>query len=100
MVFSSPAWVPDIPWEIPDSIPLGQVALAGLNGVSEKSATDVLLVDGVSGKSYSRADLNQRVEWLAGGLAKELGWSTNDGSPWDKVVAIYSLNTVRISSTV
>ncbi|KAH6855930.1 hypothetical protein B0I37DRAFT_366142 [Chaetomium sp. MPI-CAGE-AT-0009] len=94
MVFLSPAWVPDIPWEIPDSIPLGQVALAGLNSGSEKRASDVLLVDCLSGKSYSRADLNQRVEWLAGGLAKELGWSTNEGSPWDKVVAIYSLNTI------
>ncbi|KAK3290800.1 uncharacterized protein B0H64DRAFT_368292 [Chaetomium fimeti] len=94
MVFSSPAWVPDIPWEIPDSIPLGQATLAGLNGDSEKSATDVLLVDPISGKSYSRADLKQRVEWLAGGVAKELGWSTNEGSPWDKVVAIYSLNTI------
>lgn len=88
--------MPDIPWEIPDSIPLGQFSLAGLNDGPEKGAADLLLVDFLSGKSYSRADLHQRVEYLAGGLAKEFGWSPNEGSPWDKVVAIYSLNTVRI----
>ncbi|KAH6632038.1 hypothetical protein F5144DRAFT_592886 [Chaetomium tenue] len=93
MVFSSPAWVPDIPWDIPDSIPLGQFSLAGLNDGSD---SDVLLVDGLSGKSYSRADLHQRVECVAGGLAKEFGWSPDEGSPWDKVVAIYSLNTIDL----
>ncbi|KAK0701266.1 hypothetical protein B0H67DRAFT_595721 [Lasiosphaeris hirsuta] len=94
MVFSSPDWVPDIPWEIPDSIPLSQFVLEGVKSASHQEATEALIVDGLSGKSYSRSDLHERVEWLAGGLSKELGWSTNKGSPWDKVAAIYSLNTI------
>jgi len=95
MVFSSPDWASDIPWEIPDSIPLGQFSLEGLARNSQPESTKPLLIDGISGKSYSRVELHERVEFLAGGLAKELGWSPNKGSPWEKVVAIYSLNTVR-----
>jgi len=95
MVFSSPDWASDIPWEIPDSIPLGQFSLEGLARNSQQESTRPLLIDGISGKSYFRAELHERVEFLAGGLAKELGWSPNEGSPWEKVVAIYSLNTVR-----
>jgi len=95
MVFSTPDWVPNIPWEIPDSLPLGQFALDGLDATFHRDPAKPLVVDGITGKSYSRDVLRQRVEWLAGGLARKLGWSVNEGSPWDKVVAIYSLNTVR-----
>lgn len=35
-----------------------------------------------------------RVESLAKGLAKEFGWSPNQGTEWDKVVGIFALNTV------
>ena len=94
MVFSSPDWVSDITWEIPDSVPLGQFTLNGLDANFQRDSTKPLVVDGITGKSYSRDDIQQRVEWLAAGLARELGWSVNEGSPWDKVVAIYSLNTV------
>lgn len=98
MVYSSPAWVPNLSLDdIPDSVTLAQFTLDG-DSSSRNDVTRALLVDGISGKSYSRKTLHQRVEWLAAALAKDLGWSIiNDASPsspWDRVVAICSLNTV------
>ena len=94
MVFSSPAWVPPIPGKIPDSVPLSTFSLSGSDDVVGQDASRPLLADGLSGKTFSRGVLRQRVESLARALAQRLGWSPNEGSPWDKVVAIHSLNSV------
>ncbi|KAK4169041.1 hypothetical protein QBC43DRAFT_296370 [Cladorrhinum sp. PSN259] len=95
MVFTSPAWVPSIKGDIPDSISLGQFTLEGHRDATfQILSKHKLFVDGITGKSYSREILGQRMEWLACALAKNLGWSVNEGSPWDRVVAIYCLNTI------
>ncbi len=94
MVFSNPAWVPPIPGEVPDSVPLSTFSLRGSDDVAGQDASRALLADGLSGKTFSRETLRQRVESLARALAQRLGWSPNEGSPWDKVVAIHSLNSV------
>lgn len=39
-------------------------------------------------------DVKDRVEYLARGLAKELGFQPNKGNEWDKVIAVFSVNTV------
>lgn len=83
-----------MPGEIPDSVPLGTFSLSGRDDVVGQDASRPLLVDGLSGKAFSRATLRQRVESLARALAQRLGWSPNEGSPWDKVVAIHGLNSV------
>jgi hypothetical protein len=98
MVFSSPTWVPAIPGEVPDSVPLSTFAQLGKGDVVGQDANRPLLADGLSGKAFSRETLRQRVESLARALAQRLGWSPNEGSPWDKVVAIHSLNSVRVCS--
>jgi ribosome assembly protein SQT1 len=49
---------------------------------------------GLTGRSYSALDLADRVEFLARSLAKEFGWQPNRGSEWDKIIGIYSFNTV------
>lgn len=53
---------------------------------------------GISGKSYTVSQQAQRVELLARTLSKELGWQPNTGTEWEKVMGIFSLNTVRQSS--
>lgn len=52
---------------------------------------------GLTGKQYSALEVKERVDYLARGLAKELGWSPNGGTEWDKVVGVFSVNTVRLS---
>ena len=52
---------------------------------------------GLNGVGYSALHVRDRVEHLARALNKEFGWDPNSGSEWDKVVCVFSLNTVRIS---
>ncbi|KAL4773244.1 hypothetical protein BDW60DRAFT_222007 [Aspergillus nidulans var. acristatus] len=94
MVFSSPSWVPQIPCEIPDSIPVGQFALEGNTNLPPQCGGRPPFVCAITGKSYSTKVLVDRVEFLSRSLAQELGWSPNEGEPEDKVVGIYSWNTL------
>jgi acyl-CoA synthetase (AMP-forming)/AMP-acid ligase II len=56
---------------------------------------------GLSGKTFTSLEVRERVEHLARGLAKELGFQPNKGSEWDKVIAVFSVNTVStVSSSV
>ncbi|KAM3544151.1 hypothetical protein ARSEF1564_002892 [Beauveria bassiana] len=89
MVFSSPAWVPSLDQSAPDQTTVGDFVLS--NHVTPKK--DAPFLDAISGHIYTMEMLKTRVDCLARGLAKDLDWSPNVGSPWDKVVAIYSLNT-------
>jgi len=50
---------------------------------------------GLSGRTYTTAQYHRRTDFLARALGKRLGWVPNKGSPWDKVLCVFSLNTVR-----
>lgn len=50
---------------------------------------------GLTGKAYSALEVKERIDHLARGLAKELGWQPNQGTEWDKVIGVFSVNTVR-----
>lgn len=96
MIFSSPSWVPPISGEIPSSVPIGQFALDRNVRLPPQPHGRGPFVDAISGKWHPGNTLEARVDLLARALAKDLGWSPNEASPWDKVVAIYSLNTVSL----
>lgn len=94
MVFTPPPWVPKIGGPIPDTLPVGEFVLNGDASRPPTGSGKAPFVDAISGQSYSVEDLADRVDRLARALSQELGWSPNEGSPLDKVVAIFSLNTV------
>ncbi len=48
----------------------------------------------MTGKTYTISEVKDRVDKLARGLSKELGLQPNKGSEWDKVIAVFSVNTV------
>lgn len=50
--------------------------------------------DGLSGRTYSALELRERIDYLARALSKELGWKPDQGSEWDKCIAVFSLNTI------
>lgn len=52
---------------------------------------------GLTGKTYTSLEIKERVDYLARGLAKELGFRPNEGSEWDKVIAVFSVNTVSVA---
>lgn len=54
----------------------------------------------MTGTSRTAEEVAQRVDLLARGLAKNVGFDPNDGTAWDRVVAIYALNTVTLLNFV
>lgn len=96
MVFKPPQWLPDFRLEsIPDSIPISEFILDEKYGRSPLEKSRKPFVCGITARGYTAAEVKLRVDYLARALARELGWEPNKGSEWDKVVAIFSLNTVR-----
>lgn len=97
MLFASPSWVPSIP-DVPESQPVGDFALGGDPNAIPQYAGRPPLVCASTGREYSLETLRERTEALARSLCKKFGWSPNEGQPWDKVVTIFSLNTVSHST--
>jgi len=94
MPFYPPSWVPKLPFDPPDSIGVADFVLDENYGRHPLGYSNAPFICGLSGKSYSALDVKERVEYLARGLAKELGFEPNKGSEWDKVIAVFALNTV------
>ena len=95
MVFTAPAWVPKLSQDPPDSIPLSEFILNEEYGRHPLHHSRPPFTCGLTGVEYTAADVRNRVSSLAQGLSKELGWLPNKGTEWDKVIGVFSVNTVR-----
>lgn len=49
---------------------------------------------GLTGKTYGIDEIRQRVTHLSKAISKRLDFAPNEGTEWEKVVALFSLNTV------
>ncbi|KAI1427374.1 hypothetical protein F5Y12DRAFT_783283 [Xylaria sp. FL1777] len=94
MVFTPPAWVPQLPFDPPDSIPLHEFVGNERYGRQPFGRSRNPFTCGLTGKTYTHAEFRERLELLARSLSKRLGWQPNEDTPWDKVIGLYSLNTV------
>lgn len=94
MPFTPPSWVPKLPFDPPDSISVGDFLLEERYGRHPLGYSFAPFTCGISGKEYSALEVKERVDFLARGLAKELGWKPNEGTEWDKVIGVFSVNTV------
>jgi len=94
MPFYPPPWVPELPFDPPDSIPICDFLLDEQYDRFPHRDSRPPFVCGLTGKSYSSTEVRERVDLLARGLAKELGWQPNKGTEWDKVIGVFSVNTV------
>ncbi|SPO01635.1 probable phenylacetyl-CoA ligase [Cephalotrichum gorgonifer] len=94
MVFHPPSWVPQLPIDPPDSVPLAEFMRQEQFGRHPSSHSRNPFTCGLTGRTYPVAEFFQRSELIARALAKRLGWSPNEGTAWDKVLAIFSLNTI------
>ncbi|KAF2454031.1 phenylacetyl-CoA ligase-like protein [Lineolata rhizophorae] len=94
MPFYPPAWVPELPHDPPDTITIADFILDEHYGRHPLGYSKAPFTCGVTGKEYSALDVKDRVDFLARGLAQELGWKVNEGSEYDKVIGVYSLNTI------
>ncbi|OAA75173.1 phenylacetyl-CoA ligase [Akanthomyces lecanii RCEF 1005] len=93
MVFQPPSWVPALP-EIPDSVPLSEFMYDERYGRWSTSKARNPYTCGVTGKTYTSKQVPERIDLLARAIAKRLGFSPNEGTEWDRVVAVYSVNTI------
>jgi hypothetical protein len=95
MPFTAPEWVPKLQEsDIPSSISLDRFMLSEQHGRHPISQSRPPFTCALSGKSYSATEIAERVDHLARALCDELGFKPDEGSEWDKVVAIFSLNTI------
>lgn len=94
MLFQPPSWVPQLPFDPPDSISIAEFMLEEHYGRNPLGYSRPMFTCGLSGKQYSALEVKERVDYLARGLAKELGWQANKGSEWDKVIGVFSVNTL------
>ncbi|KAL3418926.1 AMP-binding enzyme [Phlyctema vagabunda] len=95
MVFTPPSWVPSLDIkEVPDSISINQFMLDEAYGRRAHNKSQNPFTCGISGRTYTGAQMAGRVEHLARALSKEFGWQPNQGTEWDKVIGIFALNTV------
>jgi len=94
MVFTSPSWVPKLPFDLPNTVPIHDFMLTEAHGRYLISKSRNPYTCGLSSQTYSTAEVADRVDYLARGLSKELGWFPNKGTEWDKVIGVFALNTV------
>lgn len=80
----------------PTNITLGDFAL---NGSFPNRSDKPALITAHDGRSFTIAELKARVSHLATSLGDLLGWSPKAPiEPWDKVVALFAVNSVSIMS--
>ncbi|KAL8851168.1 MAG: hypothetical protein Q9221_003888 [Calogaya cf. arnoldii] len=94
MVFTSPQWVPKLPFDPPDSVPISDFILNEQYGRRPLNDSRPPFTCGLTGLEYSAHEVKDRVNKLARALSKELGWMPNQGTEWDKVAGIFSVNTI------
>ncbi|KAI6088484.1 acetyl-CoA synthetase-like protein [Hypoxylon rubiginosum] len=94
MVFTPPAWVPQLPFDPPDSIPLHEFWSNERYGRQTLDKSRNPYTCGITGKTFTAAEMTERYQLLARSLAKRMGWRPNEETPWDKVVGVYSFNSI------
>ncbi|KAF5664717.1 putative phenylacetyl ligase [Fusarium heterosporum] len=94
MVFTPPSWVPDLPIEPPDSMSVAEFMSSEQYGRYPISKSRHPYTCGLTGKTRTVEDVILREEYLARGIAQALGFDGGSGSEWDRVVVIFSYNTI------
>jgi hypothetical protein len=96
MPFTTPSYIPKLAFDPPDSVPIHEFLFSDGDKYERYPIAESLppFTCGITGKSHSATDVKGRIEWLSAALALELGLDVNKGSEFDKVIGIFSFNTV------
>ena len=101
MAFYRPTWAPRLSdADVPDDIPLFDFLVDDRFRPRKCQDSPPPFVDGVSGQGFGIAETRRRVEWLAAGLARQLGISDFSGEAWQRVVGVFAVNNVRRKNTL
>ncbi|KAF7554173.1 hypothetical protein G7Z17_g3113 [Cylindrodendrum hubeiense] len=94
MVFTSPPSVAKLPFDPPDSITIAEYVNNEKYGRYPVAKARNPFTCGFTGKTYSMTEVLQREEFMARAIAKRLGYDLNEGTEWDRVAGLFSLNTI------
>ncbi|KAI1015538.1 hypothetical protein LB503_009874 [Fusarium chuoi] len=95
MVFESPAWARALPpVSLPDSITIEEFMYSEKHGRKSLKLSRNPYTCGLTGQTYTVAEVRERVESMAKAIAKRLDWRVANGAEWDKVACVFSWNTI------
>ncbi|KAF4472862.1 amp-binding enzyme [Fusarium albosuccineum] len=94
MVFTPPAWVPELPIDPPDSVTVAEFMRHEKFGRHPIPKSRNPYTCGLTGKTYTWPEVIEREDCLARALGRVLDFKPREGSEWDKVVGLFSLNTI------
>ncbi|CAG9939606.1 unnamed protein product [Clonostachys rosea f. rosea IK726] len=96
MVFTAPEWVPKLFIEAdpPDTVTIGEFMANEKYGRTPIAQSRNPYTCGITGKTYSAAEVIVREDHLARALSKELNFHPRERTEWDKIVCLYSVNTI------
>ncbi|KAL6822899.1 hypothetical protein J3E69DRAFT_367572 [Trichoderma sp. SZMC 28015] len=96
MPFTTPSYIRKLPFDPPDSIPIHEFLFNDEDKYGRYPIADSCppFTCGITGRSYSAAEVKIRIECLSAALASELGFEVNSGSEFDKVIGLFSVNTI------
>ncbi|KAH8682087.1 hypothetical protein BX600DRAFT_447723 [Xylariales sp. PMI_506] len=94
MVFYPPSWVPPLAYDPPDSVSIAQFMQDERYGRRPIAKSRNPFTCGLTGKTHTVTEFFERSELLARALSKRLNWLPNTDTAWDKVIGIFSFNTI------
>ncbi|KAF5602572.1 26S proteasome non-ATPase regulatory subunit 12 [Fusarium pseudocircinatum] len=97
MVFTPPDWVPHLPFgelDPPDSISIGEFLTNENFGRYPISKSRNPFTCGLTGRTFTTTEFNERKECLAKTLKQRLDWEPNTGSPFEKTACVHCVNTI------
>ncbi|CAM1511860.1 Fc.00g093730.m01.CDS01 [Cosmosporella sp. VM-42] len=93
MVFYPPPWTPSLTdADIPDNVPLAQFLFDDQYRPRKCEDSPPPFIDSNSGTGHGVLEIQERIEWLATGLARQLGISDVSGDGLERVVSIFTVN--------
>jgi long-subunit acyl-CoA synthetase (AMP-forming) len=84
----------DVRLEVPDSIPICEFYSNEDYGRRPLATSRAPYTCGITGLSYSAFEVRDRTAALSRALAKRLEFAPNKGTEWDKVVCLFSANSI------
>ncbi|KAL7938354.1 hypothetical protein V8C35DRAFT_291780 [Trichoderma chlorosporum] len=93
MVFTPPSYLPPLP-EIPDSITIEEFIRNEQHGRAPLAKSRNPYTCGITGTTYDAAQVAERTDCMARAISKRLGLNPHEGTEWERVVALYSVNTI------
>jgi acyl-CoA synthetase (AMP-forming)/AMP-acid ligase II len=93
MVWYPPSWAPQLP-ELPDSISLEEFLSNDQYGRHPLAQSRNPYTCGITGKTYTPAEVIRRTGLMARAIGKRLRFTPNEDTEWDRVVTLFSVNTI------